>query len=445
VPDEAVLDPDVEVWAQNPGANEVAGERVLHYQGDGVAVLERGAPAPLIGATGYQVDHKCLPLAGLERGRNVRMSNVVRCRMGDPKTGRGTNTMPPLHSNHPPMRDIIRFCQRAHYKPTQAKTVVALGEYALWAATGEQGIEEWRGWVLPYRPEHTANTAGRAPHKHIYTPTTDDCVVLAHYHPAFVFRAPWEKPTLIQDWRKVGWVMERSWPKPMPPIERKPSVLWPIVSGFDTEYRPDTRELIRWSLAYEQDDGLCVRVVEADYGQPRILWHKRPTVYSHNWVADMPYLWWLGAPKETQLEDTMYMHHVLYSDLAHTLDYVGSMYQRINRHKHLEYVNPIEYSAGDAVAALDAGELLLGRSLARDPQSMRVYREFMMPNLPMLSRYEQGSGYALNQGRVKASLEALNRAKDAAQRKAWAASGWPLNLGSPQQVAHQLFDVERVR
>lgn len=439
---------------QNPGHHEVNGERVLYYQGENPVLETGGVPAPAIGPTGYVMGRRYLPLAGLERGRDVSVCNVIRCRQGDPKTGRGTNSLPEL--THGNTRNIIRHCQRAHWKePEPGTVIVTQGEYALWAMTGEQQVNEWRGWVLPYRPQHEQGLTPRT--TRIFTPEPSETVVLAHYHLAYLFREPWEEPTFIQDWRKVGWVVDRSWPSKLPPIERKPPINWPQVSGFDTEFRPYDRQLIRWSLAYangeagSSDGALSVHVVEHDWGQPRMVWPVRPTVYSHNWVADLPFLWWVHnvpAPPRKPLEfidlqDTMYQHHVLYSDLAHTMDYVGSIYARINRWKHLEYINPVDYSGGDAVGALDVG-LALSRSLQRDPQSNRVYSEYLLPNLPMLSRYELGRGYPLVKERVKASVAALKGVQAEAEVKAWAAAGWPIKLSSPQQVSHQIYKVEGV-
>ena len=440
------------VLAQNPADHEEAGEHLHHYEGK-LQVYTEGTPAPLIGPTGYLMNRRFLPLAGLERGRNVSCGNVIRCRVND------SNTLPKLQGLE--IQNAVKHCQRTHYRPpTPPRLIVAQGEYATWATTGEptwkdgHKVSTLRGWLHPYAPVWESHGPVHQS-RNIYHPGPNETAVLVAFHLAFLFRSPWEEPAAVQDWRKVGWVLKGSWPERLPQIERQGPNLWPSVSGFDTEFIPDTRKLIRWSLAWEerpgspyQYSGLRVHVVEA----PTEPYHERGyvtppgspvAVYSHNWIADLPHFYDVIGIRNATLEDTMYQHGVLYSDLEHTMDYVGSIYARINRWKHLEYINPIEYSAGDAVGALDGGKYMTS-ALLRDPLSDRVYREYMLPLLGPLSRYEAGPGIPLHPERVRASLKALNRVREDAERRAQASSGWPLKLSQGQKVGRQLFKVEKL-
>ncbi len=76
-PDEILHNAKVRVWLQAPGENE---ER-------------EGKPA--IGDTGDMLNELFLPAAGLERGKDVSVSNALRCRWIDPVTQKKTNKLPP--------------------------------------------------------------------------------------------------------------------------------------------------------------------------------------------------------------------------------------------------------------------------------------------------------------------------------------------------------------
>lgn len=557
VPDRYV-NSEVMILAQNPGADEEAGERLVGRNGD-AKILEPAPHQPLIGDTGYHLDRTWLPRAGLTRDE-VSLTNAVRCRW------KGTNELPPLSSALG--REIVQTCMTRHFKPpAETRVVMAMGDVALYAATGVNvwkeysKIGDWRGWVLPFNPGASSYSPTS-----IYTPGPRDRVVLASYHLAYLARAPWEEPTFIADWRKLGRVVRGEWPRALPRIETDPyAVDWEPGSAFDSEYIPGPNRLLRFSLAtssrvfvIEWEDvlraglanlhrlwfgnvqqnrgsvppllagaegqgkvaallspqrsvrdggnvshlsqanssapleirtdafGLCLaltgsgwqmcdlpqggygasglggrpRSLEGTGSQPALLQVQSRTghvlrrpghSYSggpvldlifHNAVADLVQLAKL-IPIGTHVltNETMYGHHALWSDQEHTLDFISSWWGSINRSKHLEKTNKVAYAGGDAWITRDSW-LQIAKALEADPRSGRVYQSYMLPLLPILARYEYGTGLKLHQGRVKQSLEALNRVKDEAQRKAWAAAGWPLKMSSPQQVAKQLFGVE---
>jgi uracil-DNA glycosylase len=141
VPDEMVPGAEVLILAQNPGGDEERGERVTGYAG-GRPIYETCAPAPLVGKTGYELTTTYLPIAGLTRGKNVSLANVLKCRAI--KNGRRTNDLPSDHD----LQAAVLQCTSAHLRiPTGVRLVVAMGALA-WRAMGGLGsITDWRGFL----------------------------------------------------------------------------------------------------------------------------------------------------------------------------------------------------------------------------------------------------------------------------------------------------------
>lgn len=455
VPDEYVPGAAVTVMLQNPGASEVEGKRFMGHQG-GRETWEPHPPAPAIGKTGYFQEQRLFPKAGLQRGENVSIGNVIRCRFGS------SNDLPPL--SDPMLRQAILHCQAAHFRPpASTRLFVAEGEYALWALTGEfnprktktddemdeagRSISTWRGWLLPFKPP--VGEGLRLPvHRGVYTPLRDDTPVLATYHTAFLFRSPWERTAAQRDWTKVGEFLNGKWPEPLPRIERRAPAEWPALAAWDTEFGRETKHLVRYSLAYrERMVGVPrVWVVEAGFhslGLPALP-TVRPTVIMHNSPADLRYLpAVLGtADVDVIIEDSMFQHSLLWSDLNHNLGYVGSLYARINRWKHLAENNPTEYSAGDALGTWDAW-VGMNRELERDVQTRALYRQFL-PLIPFIARSE-AVGSRVNRDRVKAVIKRLGAEQQEATRAAQAWCGYPINVGSSAQVGRWVYGVEGIR
>src|SRR5678810_358808 len=108
VPDEG-LPADVTILMQNPGATEVDFAK------------------PACGQAGKDMDYNFIPLAGLERGKTVTVSNVLKCRWN------GSNDLPwdsvqGLAVNH---------CTQVHLRVhPHTKLIIAQGKLAFEYAHG---------------------------------------------------------------------------------------------------------------------------------------------------------------------------------------------------------------------------------------------------------------------------------------------------------------------
>lgn len=123
VPDE-MIGADVTILMQNPGADE---ERM-------------GQPA--VGRSGQYLNERCLPQAGLERGVNVNVANVLKCRWIN--GGQRTNNLPPAAI----LKPAIQHCTRTHLRiPPETKLVIGLGALANSYLGCPGSISSWRGFT----------------------------------------------------------------------------------------------------------------------------------------------------------------------------------------------------------------------------------------------------------------------------------------------------------
>lgn len=130
----------------------------------------------------------------------------------------------------------------------------------------------------------------------------------------------------------------------------------------------------------------------------------------------------------------MMMHSVLYGTWRHTLDFLGSLYARTNRWKHLEQTDPIVYAGLDALGTWDAWQALQ-RELARDPDSDGVYQTELKPLLKHLMRRP---AIRVATDRVAAAVEFYGAKQKEALARGHAAAGWPLSVTSADQVSRWL-------
>jgi uracil-DNA glycosylase family 4 len=416
VPDEIVEGAPVLVVMQNPGAEEEA------------------AGKPAVGATGQFQQRHFFPPAGLVRGQ-TSIANAYRCRH------KHTNELPELNSQV--ARQALTHCTNAHFKlPEGVKLIVAQGAYALYMLTGEglgdnRTVSSWRGYALKYNPMPRPLWS---PPTDIWTPGPNDIPVLATLHVASLFQDMKMYPALQHDWSKVPLMLSRKWPLPLPTILGPQDVdLWPGTLAFDTEYDPTTRQLHRFSVSgCLLRDEPKVWVIEASEAHMVPDFRYVTKAITQNALADLPY-WRQFGGNPSVIEDEMLAHSVLWSDLPHDLEFLGSLYGYTNRWKHLMHGNPRVYSAADAYNEL-AVWLALEKQLKHDEASRYIYYQSVLPLVPIIEKAEK-PGQRVHQERTKVIATALKRRTEAARLKAQAVCGWPINVGSTDQVRHELYTV----
>ena len=430
VPDEIREGAAVMVVGQNPGADEEAEGR------------------PFVGKTGQMMDQKYLRDAGLARD-SISVGNAIRCRW------KGTNDLPPIHQTL--SRDALAHCARAHLRiPDGTRLIVAQGDYAAVQLTGgtvSDGDKStgWRGYLRP------RSQAQHGPISEPWVPTRGDVPVLLTVHLARLFREPWYTLPTRLDWAKVPRILSGKWPRKPPKFHLKAPQAWPEAFAFDTEFwheegtAPTSARLTRWSASWGTGDGeTCViesggivpRLSESASTRPRVITQYAPADVHH--LARMMGMDWRDAVWNSYLiEDTVWKHAVLWSDHPHDLNYLGSLYSSFNRWKHLADTDPVLYSGLDAVGLLEVDQAL-GRELDADPASRRVWETIDRPALREFVR-AQYRGLRTDPQRVKEVVSLLQGVATEASLKAQAIAGWPINVGSPSQVAQRLYAIEGLR
>lgn len=422
VPDELVPGNSVLIVGQNPGATEERTGR------------------PFCGDTGKALDDVFLPAAGLERGQ-VSVANVLKCRATDGQ-GRKTNNLP---TNKAALDQAMTHCMTAHFHvPPETTLIVAQGGLAFKALGGTGTISTWRGFVLPQAYE------GRP----VYT-------VL---HIADLFRdARMAYVAQYVDWPRLGKVLDGTWPSPIPErllvdedsIGEVETWFQSAAAGkyvvIDTEYARDTHFLTILGIAWYGKDwvphGLQVNwrtappwMKAAITTQLRQLVRAVPTVF-HNFAADMPVLRQnlsIAYSDYRAIEDTMLAHSVLWSELPHDLEFLQSVYGQYPKLKHLADTQPLDYNWGDVLATGDTLKNMLTGFL-HDHGAERVYREQSLKLIPtILAAHDRG--IRVNKARVAEVRIQLLAKKEAATAIAQSALGWPINLGSPEQLKTYLYE-----
>ena len=214
----------------------------------------------------------------------------------------------------------------------QPRVIIALGDTALWALSGETGISKWRGSVLTY----------------------GDIPVLVTYHPAAVLRMWAWRFIAVQDLRRAKDVLADGWDSAKYSFILRPTFQTVIGKlhelhdqakqdtlrlGCDIETR--TRHIACFGLAWTNTDAMCIphMCLENPKGywsveeETQIVWllrqlllHPNVEVVGQNWNYDMQYIarYWGFVPWPHM--DTMLAHHTCFAGLPKGLDFISSLY-----------------------------------------------------------------------------------------------------------------------
>jgi DNA polymerase len=343
----------------------------------------------------------------------------------------------------------------AEITSVKPNVIIALGNTALWALTGLQGITKWRGSML------YSNPMGGERRKLIPT-----------LHPAAVLRQWSDRAIVINDLRRAArFRTGDDYPKPRWNFILKPdfrtaitaleSILRILEEGprrisFDLETRGGHIACagISWTLT----DAICIpfMCVENKFGywteeeETVIVWklqqllcHKNAEVVGQNILYDAQYTWrhWHFVPRVIQ--DCMISQHSIFSDQPKSLAFQASMYcnyyvywkdEGKNWDPKLGESQLWHYNCLDCVYTDEVGRTELQVVKKLKLEAVHQFQQEMF--WPVLYAMQRGIRIDLNQrakltAQVKAELE---------RRKQFLVDilGYPLNPLSPKQM-HALF------
>ena len=439
VPDELVEGAQVMVVGQNPGEDEERGRKLLQIN---PYTYEPHPQAPFIGKTGYHLCNDYLPRAGLERGKNVSLGNVLRCRLK--VGGKRVNDVPSGDT----LQHAIAHCTRAHLRiPESTRLIVAQGAHAWAALGGPKSIREWRGYLSPDAPLNTT----RQPRVNLRRP---EVLVYGTVHVADTFHEPDLVFPTKQDFAKIPRLLSGEWPREHPKshchgeynaevqdwIEQATTrAPWVVVDG---EWPTGSLSLLGFGYPGSSILQLSGQAISGSRGSLERLFAQKRMVY-WNAKADVHKLAEsLGLGWESHRlgwDDPMLLHSTLWTELDHDLEFVASIYSDYNKRKHLKYSHPLLYNAGD-VADTVACAVALFSELDRTPRC-RVRYEDRLAIIPHLDEAES-KGIAVHPEMVDEKIAVVRARVAVARGLAQASVGYPVNVGSADQVRYELYDIQ---
>ena len=300
--------------------------------GEAPGERETALKVPLIGGSGKLL-WDCLRTEKLNRNQ-VYITNVVKRRLV---------TAAEQHKNKAPIsRHELEHWRHILIEELCAlpnvKYVLALGNYALEALTGEVGIQNHRGSV--YYVEHRGRKF----------------TVVCTYNPAFIIRTPKAEITFRMDLRKLTKALNGTLHAPAITAHINPTLgqaldylaylrATDLPISYDIETMGNETSCV--GVANSNTEGMCInfrdgnshRFIVEDERKLRLaiqetLGAQEARLIAQNNNFDATWLWYKDRIKTTGCWiDTMLGHHLLYPTLPHNLGYLVSQYTDYPYHK----------------------------------------------------------------------------------------------------------------
>ena len=322
--------------------------------------------------------------------------------------------------------------------PHHNTPILCLGEAAWVQQGGPKPFTDWTGYTIPgshqvYGVDHLSKLKE---------------------NPKLLY------PT-IRHFQKLGRLLRGEWPRPIPPIHqfgsRTQDTQW--FTGalqarwitVDTEYDvqrpgiPGTLKLI--GLYYHGAPSVlsCWWPCHPYTSQFRDLYSQlvsQVPVVMWNAMADLPVIeaaMGVTYAHYHRIDDPMLRHALLWSESPHSLEYCASIDGAYPKFKHLMDTDLVTYNAGD-VLETDHLEEVYRAQIEADPPLRRLYEEQSLKLIPVILR-SRSVGIKVDIARCLALTSGYRALVQEAVALATAATGWPINLSSPEQVKHWLYEV----
>ncbi len=435
---------------------------------------------PFVGSSGNELS-KMLREAGILRS-DVRITNVCKYR---PPGNKFELWAPKKKKDIRPYHVLFRgryFDPRVvegfreleeEIKETKPNVIVPLGNVALWATTGQEGILKWRSSLLRYSvpgDQRDLFDAGDSASR------DSSIKVIPTIHPAAILRT-WEWRYLaVHDLRRVArWQGIQGYPEIKydfilaPDFNTARDTLQRLLSkahegrlDLAVDIETARRHLACFGIAWSKTEAICIPLIrdssspnywEADEEHQlvlllrELLTHPNVKCVGQNWQYDYQYVakYW-GFEVNLDL-DTMTEHHTQFPGLPKGLDFQSALYRDLHVYwkdegKEMGKGDPKRwwyYNCLDCVATFENAEVLrlnrITRPLRASPYGTPNDIEQRL-SLP----YARASlrGIKINHDLRRKMAFVLQ--EDIASHQAWInyVVGKPLNVSSPQQM-HKLF------
>jgi DNA polymerase len=347
-------------------------------------------------------------------------------------------------------------------RQAKPKIIVALGETALWALTGETGITSWRGSYLDLN-EELVEASGYS------------CPVVPTYHPAAVLRM-WDwRAVAVHDLRRVALYLSNPAKYHYPNYQfaihpTLPGVMQTLNSlitecnkgelRIACDIETISRHIACVGIAWSHLDALCIPFM-IQGGQPYwnldeeiavcqrlkdLLTHPNCYVVGQNFNYDAQHFAKHWGYKANLRFDTMIAQHTLFPGIPKALDFISSMYCHYHRywkdelkdyHRMPDDIHQFwTYNCKDCVITWEASTELEEQI---DLAGLRPQFDFQMK---MVKRTFNAMlrGVKINQARRnEVSAELLNAIQER-DHLIHSIVGFSLNVGSPKQMKEFFYD-----
>lgn len=459
---------------------------LLVGEAPGAQEVEQGKP--FIGNSGHELT-KMLHEAGILRS-DIRITNVCKYRppgnkieLWAPKKKKDIRASHKLFRGRYFDERIIEGIRELEeeIEATKPNVIVPLGNLALWATTGEEGILKWRSSLLRYNGGKGISSSLRNLGPDLFDAGNSNRVssstkVIPTIHPAAILRT-WEWRYLaVHDFRRVKrWENFVGYPEIRknfhvgPDFDNIRSTLERLLHqasrqkldlAVDIETR--SRHLACLGIAWSKQDAICIPFADTTtpqgyFSAEQELWiilrlrelltHPNVRGIGQNWQYDYQYIahYW-GFEINLDL-DIMTEHHTQFPGLPKGLDFQSSLYRDIHVYWKDEGKDMGNgdvrqwwlYNCEDCVATFENAEVL---RLNRITRPLRA-TSYGTPNdiqQRLSTPYARASLRGLRIDHDKRRKYAFVIQEEIAEHQAWInyVVGKPLNTASPKQM-HELF------
>lgn len=275
------------------------------------------------------------------------------------------------------------------------KVVIAFGDTALWALTGESGISKWRGSYLNLNMDYLLNNLEfqvKFQSIYGYPPEPLNILVIPVYHPAAIMRMWSWRFITIHDLRKAkaasislpiepkyNFIVRPSFEQVMEKLNELYSLAEKETLRLGADIETRQRHIACIGLAWSRVDAICIPIMDINHPAgyftveetTQIVWllaklllHKNVQVIGQNWLYDMQYIAKEWGFLPLPFLDTMIAHHTCFPGLQKGLDFLSSLYCEYHRYWKDEgkqwdprYVDEEQlwvYNCKDCVTTLEA-------------------------------------------------------------------------------------------
>ncbi|QGH72943.1 MAG: DNA polymerase [Siphoviridae sp. ctdEk19] len=354
----------------------------------------------------------------------------------------------------PPIADGVELLRR-EIELVKPNVIIALGNLALWALTGNWGVTNWRGSLL-------ACTLVEGPK------------VVPTYHPAAVLRQWSWRAVMVHDLRRAAEGRhDRTITRPEYDFIIRPSFALaletinhhlsraeagPIRLSVDIETRAGHIACIGFS--WDKLHAICIPLMCAERPEgywpeeeevslmlalQSLLTHPNVEVIGQNFLYDAQYFWRHLRYKPRVAFDTMLAQHVAFAGTPKSLDYLASLYCEHYRYwkddgkvwnKGIGEEALWSYNCEDCVRTFEVAEVLEETIAQLGLDEVHTFQQFLF--WPVLEAMIAGVRIdTRNRGQF-----ALQLSDELARREQWFIDvlGHPLNPKSPKQLQRLFYE-----